>query len=119
MSEINFQIEETKSNKDIKCIIIKINGMLDESTADNFAPNVYSQIEKLEENQKLILDIENLSYMNSKSIGYFSDYYNKCIQKKANLVITKPAKNVLDVLETVGIDQIIPITQTNKEAINL
>lgn len=117
MSEINFTQEQTTNNQGKKVVILKINGMLDESTADNFAPQIYDLINKEENEVSFILDLENLLYMNSKSIGYVSDFYNKLNEKNAKLVISKPKVNVLETLQVVGLDQIIKFTQTNKEAL--
>lgn len=96
--------------------VITLSGQLDESNIDNFAPKIYEFINAGGEGTNYILDIENISYMNSKSIGYISDWYSKIISKGGKLIIAKPAANIRDILNVVGLDKVIPLSQTLEEA---
>jgi anti-anti-sigma factor len=120
MADINYQFSDlitTSSSQAVK--VITLGGQLDESNVDNFAPNVYQLIEQNPEGTNYILDIELLTYMNSKSIGYISDWYGKISAKAGKLIIAKPMSNIKDILNVVGLDQVIPMTQTLEEAKNL
>lgn len=111
MAEINIQIiNEEKTH------IVVINGQLDESTVDEFAEKVYALIDTIESNSKVIFDLEGLTYLNSKSLGYTTDFYNKIIAKESKLILAKPQANVKDEFNLIGLDQIIPFTQTLNEA---
>jgi len=117
MAEIKYTFSElivTGKPKPIKIIVLE--GMLDESNADEFAPKIYEFIESMDNETSVILDLEKLTYMNSKSIGYIADYYNKVSAKNGKIVIAKPARNVKETLSVVGLDQMIPFTQTLEEA---
>ena len=117
MAEVKYTFSEllvTGRQNPIK--LIALEGILDESNADDFAPKVYEVIEQMPDQTSVILDLEKLSYMNSKSIGYIADYYNKVTAKGGKIVIAKPARNVKETLSVVGLDQMIPFTQTLEEA---
>ena len=64
----------------------------------------------------IILDLEQLTYLNSKSIGFIADFFNRLQSKNSKLVLAKAQANVVDILNVVGIDQIVPMTQTLNEA---
>lgn len=120
MADIQYQFSDlitTVSNQTVK--VITLAGQLDESNVDNFAPSVYQLIEQNPAGTNYILDIENLTYMNSKSIGYISDWYGKIASKQGKLLIAKPMANIKDILNVVGLDKVIPIAQTLEEAKNL
>lgn len=120
MADIKFQFSDLLTLDSTKIVkVIALEGQLDESNVDDFAPNVYQLIESSNPGTKFILDIEKLSYMNSKSIGYISDWYGKIAAKTGVLIIAKPLPNIKDILNVVGLDKVIPITQTLEEAKNL
>lgn len=117
MADIKYQFSDlitVSSPQPIKMITLE--GQLDESNVDDFAPNVYALIEQNPNGTNFILDIEKLTYMNSKSIGYISDWYSKITLKQGKLVIAKALPNIQDILNVVGLDKIIPLTQTIEEA---
>ncbi len=117
MTDIKFQFSElisTQSQNPIKLIVLE--GQLDESNIDDFAPKVYQQIEINPEGTNYILDLEKLTYLNSKSIGYISDWYGKISAKKGKLIIAKALTNIKDIFNVVGLDKVIPLTQTLDEA---
>jgi len=119
MADLTYTLSDLISMDSQQTIkVITLSGQLDESNIDNFAPKIYNFIEQNEAGTNYILDIENISYMNSKSIGYISDWYSRIISKGGKLVIAKPATNIRDILNVVGLDKVIPLTQTLEEAKN-
>jgi anti-anti-sigma factor len=120
MADIKFQFSDlisTQTSAPVKLIVLE--GQLDESNVDEFAPKVYELIETNPENTNYILDLEKLTYLNSKSIGYISDWYGKIAAKKGKLVIAKALTNIKDIFNVVGLDKVIPLTQTLDEAKNI
>ena len=111
MAEIKIQ---TQSENNIH--IISLQGQLDESTVNEFSTQVYAVIEQCTENSRVILDLEQLTYLNSKSIGFIADFFFFLQSKNSKLVLAKAQANVVDILNVVGIDQIVPMTQTLNEA---
>lgn len=117
MAEIKYTFSEMMvTGKPNPIKLITLEGILDESNADDFAPKIYEVIEGMPNQTPVIMDLEKLSYLNSKSIGYIADFYNKIYAKQGKLIIAKPARNVKEILSVVGLDQMIPLTQTLEEA---
>lgn len=117
MTYINITIEPvptTDKNKNIR--IVKFQGQLDESNVDENAKTIYKLIEEIPEFLFLIIDFSELEYMNSKSIGYLTDWYGKITSKNGNVVIAKAKDNIIDILQVVGLTQLIKSYTTIEEA---
>ena len=97
--------------------VVSFAGQLDETNVDEEAKKIYSLIDQMEV-PYLILDFAGLDYMNSKSIGYLTDWYSKISAKNGKVVIAAPKPNILDILKVVGITQIIPIHESIDAAKN-
>ncbi len=114
MAEVQTSIQDIDANgKPAK--VIRFAGQLDETNVDMEAKKIYEVIDGMVE-PNLILDLEGLTYMNSKSIGYVTDWYSRTAAKNGRIVIARPRPNILDILKVVGITQIIPIHDTVDEA---
>ena len=117
MTDVNFSIEDAQSlNTEKKLKIVKIAGQLDESNVDQEIQVVYKLMEENPNNMDLIFDLENLEYMNSKSIGYMTDLYGKIREHNGKITIAKAKPNIKDILQVVGLTQLIPIFDTIEEA---
>lgn len=91
-------------------------GQLDESNVDDQAKKVYELLEEMPEKSALVFDYEGLEYMNSRSIGYLTDWYSKMMEKGGKLVIIKARDNIEDILKVVGLTQIIEFYISLEEA---
>lgn len=117
MAQITITTEDIASTSaDKKIKLLKFAGQLDESNVDEKAKNVYELINATPQGLFLIFDFENLEYMNSKSIGYLTDWYTKLNEKKGGIVIANARPNILDILQVVGLTQLIKCVQTVEEA---
>ena len=96
--------------------LIKFVGQLDESNVDDQSKQIYELIEQNPQNLNVILDFEGLEYMNSKSIGYLTDWYGKVLEKNGKIIIAKAKPNILDILQVVGLTQLIKTYDTLDEA---
>lgn len=106
MTEANIQIEDAQiTGKIVK--IIRIVGQLDESNVDEKIKEIYKLIEVSPKGLNLIFDLGNLEYMNSKSIGYLTDLYGKITESGGQVVIAQPKPNIADILQVVGLTQLI------------
>ena len=107
MSNINITFEDLKKgNTEVK--VIKFMGELDETNIDHEALKIYQVIDEMSI-PNLILDFSALDYMNSKSIGYVTDWFSKTKTKNGKIVICNPKTNILDILTVVGLANIMPI----------
>jgi len=114
MAEIQTTLKDADvSGKAIK--IVTFAGQLDETNVDEEAKKIYATIDEMAE-PNLLLDFTDLAYMNSKSIGYVTDWYSRAAAKNGRIMIAKPRPNILDILKVVGITQIITIYDTIDEA---
>lgn len=117
MTDINITIEDipvSGNDKIIKQIVFK--GQLDETNVDEKAKLIYTLIEQTPKNLNLLMDFENLEYMNSKSIGYLTDWYSKVSEGGGKIVIAKARPNILDILEVVGLTQLVSCYPSTDEA---
>lgn len=117
MTQVNITIEDIPATTQGQIAkIVKFQGQLDESNVDEKAKVIYSVIEQNPQNLYLLMDFEELEYMNSKSIGYLTDWYGKVSEGKGRIVIAKARSNILDILQVVGLTQLINCYNTLDEA---
>lgn len=117
MTEANITIEDIPvSRSDIHAKMVKFQGQLDESNVDEKAKIIYELLEQFPQKLYLLFDFEELEYMNSKSIGYLTDWYGKVTEGNGKIVIAKTRSNILDILQVVGLTQLINCYATLDEA---
>lgn len=117
MAQVTITIEDLPSAAAGKTIkLIKFVGQLDESNVDEKAKMIYEVINANAQGLNLIFDFEGLEYMNSKSIGYLTDWYTKLSEKQGAIIIAKARPNIIDILQVVGITQLIKTVGTLDEA---
>lgn len=95
--------------------LIRFVGQLDETNVDHEAKKIYQVITEMSP-PILLLDFSSLEYMNSKSIGYLTDWFTQSSAKNGSMAIIGPKPNILDILKVVGITQIIQVYETIEEA---
>ncbi|MBN2096042.1 STAS domain-containing protein [Candidatus Peregrinibacteria bacterium] len=114
MADVQTTFQDLEANgKAIK--LISFAGQLDETNVDEEAKKIYQAIDEMPE-PNLLLDFSELAYMNSKSIGYVTDWYSRASAKNGKIAIANARPNILDILKVVGITQIITIYKTAEEA---
>ncbi len=117
MAQITITTEDVVANApDKKVKLLKFAGQLDESNVDEKAKEIYDLIAATPQSLFLIFDFEKLEYMNSKSIGYLTDWYSKLSEKKGGIFVANARPNILDILQVVGITQLIPCVGSVDEA---
>lgn len=117
MAQVFITVEDLVSTvPDRKVKLVKVAGQLDESNVDEKAKEIYDLISGTPQGLYLIFDFVQLEYMNSKSIGYLTDWYTKLTEKKGGIVIANARPNILDILQVVGLTQLIPCVPTLDEA---
>lgn len=117
MTQVNITITDIPATTQGQIAkVVKFQGQLDESNVDEKSKLIYSLIEQNPKNLYLLLDFDELEYMNSKSIGYLTDWYGKISEGKGRMVIGKARNNILDILQVVGLTQLINCYPTIDEA---
>ena len=97
-------------------LIFEFSGELDETNADKTFTGMYGEIGDFA-GKKIIFNLANLKYLNSKSIWYIADIYSNIEESEGQMYISNCDEGVKDVLELVGITTIIPTVDTVTEAI--
>ena len=114
MSDVQISFQDLQvGNKTGK--LIRFVGQLDETNVDYEAKKIYEVISEMNP-PLLLLDFSALEYMNSKSIGYVTDWYTQATGKNGSIAILSPKPNILDILKVVGITQIISVYNSLEEA---
>jgi len=107
MTEVRITIEDLSAGTEKNLKVVHIGGQLDESNVDERIQEVYKLLEANPQNLNLIFDLENLEYMNSKSIGYLTDIYGKVTEGNGKVALAKTRPNIADILQVVGLTQLI------------
>lgn len=119
MTEVSISVEDVKDAGPDKIIkIIHISGQLDESNVDEKIKEIYKVVDENPKNLYLIFDLTNLEYMNSKSIGYLTDLYGKLSESGGKVAITNAKSNIIDILQVVGLTQLITTYASVKDAVD-
>lgn len=117
MTQATITVEDAQSPNPSEVIkIVHITGQLDESNVDEKIQEIYKLVEATPKGLNLIFDMEHLEYMNSKSIGYLTDLYGKISEASGQVAIAKAQPNILDILQVVGLTQLIKTFTTVDEA---
>lgn len=95
--------------------LIRVSGFLDAHTFEAleeeinglFAENVY----------RLAVDLSGVDYISSAGAGVFIGAHTEAQENDGGIVLVKPTPNVMDVFDLLGLTQIFPIVQSEKEAL--
>ncbi len=117
MTPVQITIEDVANAPAGKVVkLVRIVGQLDESNVDEQAKSIYQVIEANPQGLSLVFDVTGLEYMNSKSIGYMTDWYSKVSGNGGKVVLAAPRENILDILQVVGLTQLVNAYPTLDEA---
>jgi anti-anti-sigma factor len=98
-------------------LVFEFNWELDETNADKTFNVIYEQIWDFSPNTKIIFNLAELKYLNSKSIWYIADIFSNIEDVEWKMYISNCSEWVQDILELVGITTIIPTVISVEEAI--
>jgi anti-anti-sigma factor len=108
MTFANITIEDLASAQPDRVVkIVKISGQLDESNVDEQSKTIYDLLTANPQNLHLIFDFSELEYLNSKAIGYLTDWYGKVSATAGKIAIAAAKDNIVDILNVVGLTQLI------------
>lgn len=117
MAEATILIEDLPiKDPNSKAKLITVSGQLDESNVDAKAKEIYQVLETTQGKLSFIFDFAGLDYMNSKSIGYLTDWYGKVTERGGKVLIAHAKSNIKDILQVVGLTQLIQMFESLDEA---
>ena len=96
---------------------IVFDGELDETNVEASAEKVYRLIDSTAAESIFCFDFAKLSYMNSKSLGFLSDWYTKITDRGGRIFIVSPQPTIDEVLRTVMLDVYIPIVSSFEDLV--
>ena len=97
--------------------LVTFQGQLDESNIDENSKIIYDLIQKTPKGLYLLFDFSKLEYMNSKSIGYLTDWYGKITEGgEGRIAIANPPDNIFEILQAVGITELVKCYKSMEEA---
>jgi len=84
-----------------------------------YCPLLQTEVEDLVERgiSHLILDLKQVKFINSTALGAIIKVHKRCKAEMGELAISQPSTFVRDVIRKVGIDKLIPMYETEPEAI--
>lgn len=110
----NLEIKTASTNTGIKIFVF--NGELDETNVDTTFPNIIDAIGNFE-NAKILFNLAELKYLNSKSIGYIADIAQRTEDGNGRFALCNLTPEVNDTLDLVGITSIIPVFNSQDTAL--
>lgn len=97
------------------CAVLRFVGSLDATNLDR-ADAAVDELLVTGSVRKIVLDLSDLEYLNSKAVGFLVGVSQKVAQANATLVLAALRSNVEDIITVVGLNQIIPVVRTVEEA---
>ncbi|PIZ74282.1 hypothetical protein COY07_00885 [Candidatus Peregrinibacteria bacterium CG_4_10_14_0_2_um_filter_43_11] len=88
---------------------VKLNGEIDAETMDATIHTMEDHIHQLSSGSTLVLDFKNVDYINSTFIGYLAAWHNEIISKSVHLQIKNVNVAVRDVLDLVGLSNVLDV----------
>ena len=104
-----------KTNKEEDFLLIMIDGDLDASSSimlDNTLSDAFANNEK-----KVLVDCADLNYISSAGLGVFMSYIQDFKTNGIYMALFNMSDKVKNVFEVLGLDQLITIVSTKKDAI--
>jgi stage II sporulation protein AA (anti-sigma F factor antagonist) len=99
-----------------KNLIVRLKGELDHHTAITFRQAVETELQK-DIIQNLILNMENLTFMDSSGIGAILGRYKQVKAKGGQIIICGLGKHNKKILELGGLLKIIPVSRDERKAL--
>jgi len=99
-----------------KQLIVRLKGELDHHTAQLLRDSVEKELEK-ENVQDLILNMENLTFMDSSGIGVILGRYKQVKAKGGKTVICGAGLHIQKILQMGGVLKIIPLAENERTAL--
>lgn len=90
-------------------IVFALKNTVDPEALVELSHEVEHQVNILAAGNTLVLDFQAIDYINSTFIGHLAAWYNAVTQKGGSLALKNINAQVKDVLELVGLSQIIPL----------
>lgn len=98
-------------------LVVRLSGELDHHTADQVREQVSQAIEE-KQVRHLILNLENLSFMDSSGLGVILGRYKQMKQANGEMIICSVSPSIERLLDMSGLYKIIRIDPSEEQALH-
>ncbi len=95
--------------------VVALAGAIDPSNVEDFKKTVLPLCEK--DGNSVLLDCSDLSYVNSTSIGLFSNYHRICATNNGELALCGVWDKIHNILRLLGLDCVLNIYQARDDGL--
>ncbi len=113
MSLLSLQTEVNNS-----VLLVRLKGELDHHTAANLRQTIDNIMSDRRDIKHLILNLKDLSFMDSSGLGVILGRYKEIDKKKGQMVVCSLNPIIYRLLEMAGMFKIISIANTEAEALS-
>jgi stage II sporulation protein AA (anti-sigma F factor antagonist) len=99
-------------------LIVSIDGELDLETSPTFRDTVEKKLNQYETIRHLILDLENVSFIDSSGLGAILGRFKRLSQQGGRLSAIKVSRQIMRVLELSGLLKIMNIYEDRGQALD-
>ncbi len=99
-------------------LLVQIGGELDILAADRIRQEI-DRVMQARKIQKLILDLEEISFMDSAGLGVILGRYKKISAVGGKMYIVRAHPGIRKILELAGVHKLVTLCQDEKEIISL
>ena len=104
-------------NKSKKCLIVRLQGELDDHAAAKMRQTLKDLLKKYHD-FSLLLNLQDLHFIDSSGVGVILGRYREMSQGEREILLCCLNSQVRRVLELAGVLKIIPCFDSEKEALN-
>lgn len=98
--------------------LVQMSGEIDRSCVDEEVKKVHEILQKQAGPIFFVFDLRDLRYIASKGIGEMTDWYQRAVSQGGSAVLFGPRENIFDILDLVGLTQLMKVCATQEEAIS-
>jgi anti-anti-sigma factor len=110
MPKFDVQIEESGD-----ITILTISGPIDSATIEEFREKANPAFSK--KGVKLLLDCKDLTYMNSRALGYLTTCRRQCYAQGGRIVMASLNKKIVRTMDLLGLGKLLKSYDSREEAL--
>ncbi|MFY9423442.1 MAG: anti-sigma factor antagonist, partial [Bacillota bacterium] len=107
-----------ESKQDRECLVVRVSGELDLRTAGELKSEVDPVLERAPERPVVVLDLSDVSFMDSSGMGAILGRYRTVSQMGGKLVVCGLTPQLRKLFELTGLMRIIPVYASVDDAIS-
>ncbi len=109
------EITVSRHGQEGEIAVVRVSGVVDSETVEGFGEALRRVMD--EGCYNLVLDIEDLTYINTAGLSIIADTFKRCSQNRGSLKILKATETIRELLDVVRFTKIIDIYEDETEAL--